>query len=97
MKTKSGKSPAKPQDRCFIDPKQPGIIRFRDGVDSFDGLLAGTRAKELVKVINAHENLVEALERIGRTDIERTFCGDADRFIAWLHHFVKSTLSRASV
>lgn len=42
---------------CFVDHVQPGIIRFNDG-DALDGILAGTRAKAIVKMINEYPALV---------------------------------------
>jgi len=40
-------------DIAYVDPQQPGIVRFYDS-DSLDGLLAGTRAQLIVDALNAH-------------------------------------------
>ena len=37
---------------AFVDPNQPGIVRFY-GCDVFDGVLAGSRAQQIVDALNA--------------------------------------------
>lgn len=52
-----------PEPQAYVDKDSPGIIRF-EGADQFDGLLAGTRAAEIVKRWNAHADMVEALKAL---------------------------------
>lgn len=55
--------------KMFIDPQRPGIIRWND--DPTTGILAGMRAAEIVRAVNAHDELVEAVDTLlmlfGRT------------------------------
>lgn len=40
--------------KAYVDKVRPGIVRFEGG-DSMDGILAGTRAAEIVKRWNAYD------------------------------------------
>lgn len=40
--------------KAYLDKERPGIVRFEGG-DSMDGLLAGTRAAEIVKRWNSYD------------------------------------------
>ena len=50
-------------------------------------------ASFIVDAVNAHDELIAALKRIARTDLN-TFGGDAKRFEEWLHGFCAETISK---
>jgi len=62
---------ATPRLRCYVDSNMPGVIRFSDSADAFDGLLAGTRTKELCAIINEHAALEAVAEAASNPAISR--------------------------
>ena len=45
--------------KMFVDPQRPGIIRWDD--DPTAGILAGMRAAEIVRAVNAHDGLTAVI------------------------------------
>lgn len=39
-------------DVAYVDPIHKGIVRFHEGADAHDGLLAGARAQQIVDALN---------------------------------------------
>jgi hypothetical protein len=56
---------------------------------------AEANAAFIVKAVNSHAELVEALKRINRTSITHTFGGDAQRFQEWIDAFTADAIAKA--
>ncbi len=61
--------------KWYVDPQQKGIIRFDDC--PLSGILAGTKAQQIVTAVNSHDELLEALKKaveiLGQTPSDPEF------------------------
>lgn len=51
-------------EKWYVDPQQKGIVRFNDDLST--GVLAGTKAQQIVTAVNSHDELLEALRSVIR-------------------------------
>lgn len=49
------------EKKWYVDSVQKGIVRFDD--DVFSGILAGTKAQQIVTAVNSHKELLNALKQ----------------------------------
>lgn len=49
-------------EKWYVDPQHKGIVRFNDDLST--GVLAGTKAQQIVTAVNSHAELLEALKNL---------------------------------
>lgn len=77
--------------KCYVDPQMRGVVRFHDGCDAMDGLMAGSRAASVALAINERDALLSIADATDRLfEAEAEYGHSSARLAPYRRDVVKS-------